>query len=258
MMPPRSFLISLTVLTILVLAAFTVLKQLQIPAGALVDWVIGISIFWWLSAVVTIPWNMHYTAKSILTDASISATKGIAVNQEHVLYAGKLAKRFFWLAIVLHICTAVGLYFLAYFQITAIGYWASVAALLLTFLRPLQQAYEHLVHRLSAMAHQVRYPRDDVYELDRKVTELQGNMNWVTGLLDATKEDSWASKQEKAHTKVLDSLEKLTNAMDDFRILNKREHELLARKSEEEMARLSEDAQFLNQVRDIIQFFKKA
>jgi hypothetical protein len=258
MMPPRSFLISLTVLTILVLAAFTVLKELNIPAGALVDWVIGISIFWWLSAVVTIPWNMHYTAKSILNDASISATKGITVNQEHVSYAGKLAKRFFILAIVLHIFTAVALYFLAYFQITAIGYWASVAALLLTFLRPLQQAYEHLVLRLSSMAHQVRYPRDDVYELDRKVTELQGNMNWVTSLIDTAKEDSWASNQDKAQAKVIAKLEKLTNALEDFKTLNKREHELLSRRSEEEMARLSEDAQFLNQVRDIIQFFKKA
>ncbi len=258
MMPPRNFLISLSVITILVLVGFSVLKSLQIPAGTLVDWVIGISIFWWLSGIVTIPWNMHYTAKRILTDASLSSEKGITVNPEHVSYARKLAKRFLWLAISLHLCTVVALYFLAYFNVTAIGYWASVAALLLTFLRPLQQAYEHLAYRLSTISHQIRYPREDVYELSRRVTELQGNMNHVTSLIDTHNEESWASKQEKAQAKLMDSLEQLRNAMDDFRTLNKREHELLARKSEEEMARLSEDAQFLNQVRDIIHFFKKA
>ena len=258
MMPPRNFLISLSVITILVLAAFSVLKSLQIPAGTLIDWVIGISIFWWLSAIVTIPWNMHYTAKRILTEASVSSEKGITVNPEHVLYAGKLAKRFLWLAILLHLCTAIALYFLAYFHVTAIGYWASVAALLLTFLRPLQQAYEHLAYRLSAISQQIRYPREDVYELSRKVTEMQGSINWINGLMDPNNEESWARKQEKAQVKITDSLEQLRNALDDFRMLNKREHELLARKSEEEMARLSEDAQFLNQVRDIIHFFKKA
>jgi hypothetical protein len=258
MMPPRHFLASLFVVTILVLLAFSTLKYLQIPAGTLVDWVIGISIFWWLSAIVTIPWNMHYAAKRILTDASLSAEKGITINPEHVSYAGKLAKRFLWLAILLHLCTAIALYLLAYFEVTAIGYWASVAALLLTFFRPLQQAYEHLAYRLSAMAHQIRYPRDDVYELDRKLTELQTKVDQIVSQVDTTNEDSWAYKHEKTQSRLIESVNQLRNALDDLGMQNKREHELLARRSEEEMARLSEDAQFLNQVRDIIRFFKKA
>ena len=157
-MPPRNFLISIALITVLV--AFSVLQTLGIPAGTLIDWVIGISIFWWLNAIVTIPWNMHYTARHILTEAAVSSEKGITVNPAHVLYAGKVAKRFLWLAVLLHVCTAIALYLLAYFQITAIGYWASVATLLLTLFRPLQRADEHLAHRLSTISQQIRYPRE--------------------------------------------------------------------------------------------------
>jgi hypothetical protein len=258
MMPPRSFLISVALITILVLAAFSVLKTLDMPAGTLIDWVIGISIFWWLSAIVTIPWNMHYTAKRILTESAVSSEKGITVNPSHVKYAGKLAKRFLWLAVLLHVCTAIALYLLAYYQITAIGYWASVATLLLTLFRPLQRAYEHLALRLSDISHQIHYPREDVYELSKRVKEMQSDVDWVTNQLDTDKKDSWASNQEKAQAKISAGLDQLRSALDDLALQNKREHELLARKSADEMARLSEDAQFLNQVRDIIQFFKKA
>jgi uncharacterized protein YoxC len=258
MMPPRSFLISVALITILVLAAFSVLKTLDMPAGTLIDWVIGISIFWWLSAIVTIPWNMHYTAKHILTEAAVSSEKGITVNPAHVQYAGKLAKRFLWLAVLLHVCTAIALYLLAHFQITAIGYWASVATLLLTLLRPLQRAYEHLAHRLSNITHQIHYPREDVYELSQRINKMQSNLNEVLKKVDTTREESWASQQEKAQAKLSAGLDQLRSALEDLALQNKREHELLARKSADEMAKLSEDAQFLNQVRDIIQFFKKA
>lgn len=228
------------------------------PAGELVDWVIGISIFWWLSIIVTIPWNMHFTAKGILSEAAISTERGIPINEKHVAYARKLAKRFLILAIILHIVTVVGLYLLTYFQVTAIGYWASGAALLLTFLRPAQRAYDHLVHKLSTLSHEMRYPREDIFETHTRVVALEAKMNKVYTMLNTDEEDSWASKQEKAQKKVYDSVNQLRNAMEDLSLKNKREHELLARRSEEEMARLSEDAQFLNQVRDIIQFFKKA
>jgi hypothetical protein len=40
--------------------------------------------------------------------------------------------------------------------------------------------------------------------------------------------------------------------------LNRKEHEALARQSAAEIAKLSEDAQFLNQVRELIRFFKSA
>ncbi len=46
--------------------------------------------------------------------------------------------------------------------------------------------------------------------------------------------------------------------LETLKVENKTEHELLARKSEEAIAQLSEDSQFLNHAREIIRFFKKA
>ncbi|MDJ1500434.1 hypothetical protein [Xanthocytophaga agilis] len=244
--------------TILVLIVFAVLKYLQIQAGTLVDWVIGIVAFWWLTGITTIPWNMHFAAKEVLVDAQTSSDKGIEVKAADISYAQRLSKRFLWAAIFLHIISALVLYLLAYYGVTVVGYMASLAALGLTFVRPLSRLYDYVVHRLQSIRHEIRYPRDDVYELSAKLNEVASKITVLEEMLNLSYRESWASKQQEELAYLTNKLSELDKETDRIKQQNAREHEQLARRSEQEIAKLSEDAQFLNQVRELIRFVKGA
>jgi hypothetical protein len=250
-----SLLGSVTVFAVIV---FLVMNYLGQPIGTLVDWVIGIAMLWWLLAIVVIPWNMHFSAKEVLHDAETSRERGITVNPNDVRYAENLAKRFLWIAIGLHIITALGMYLLAQFNITPLGYIASAAALLLTLFRPAVRFYEYVIYRLRSISQQLHYPREDVYELRSQVSELLNDVKSLKDALDATREDSWAAQQQSQLTRLQDGSAKLYSTLDDLVLQNRREHELLSRKVTEDIAALSEDAKFLNQMRELIRFFKNA
>ena len=66
-------------LTFLVLLAFGMTRWFDVPAGNLVDWMIGIASAWWLLVVVTIPWNVYFQARAIVADAAQSINDAIAV-----------------------------------------------------------------------------------------------------------------------------------------------------------------------------------
>ncbi|MCB2407919.1 hypothetical protein [Hymenobacter lucidus] len=254
----RNFLATLTAVTLLVLLIFTGLHLLHLTTGTLVDWIIGIGIFWWLAAVVVLPWNTHFAAKDVLEEARQSREHGIAVSEETVAFARRLAQRFLWLAIGLHLLTALTLYLLAYYQLTVVGYAASVAALLLTFARPAQRAYEHLSRRLQAMTHQIHYPREDVVELRSRMLDAETKLRDLRTMLDVSEPTSWAHSQtqEVAHLRL--QLDRLDGRQEELTRQNSRDHEALARQTAADIARLSEDAQFLNQVRELIRFYKSA
>jgi hypothetical protein len=145
-------------LVVLVLASFGVLQWLHIPAGSLIDWVIGAASFWWLLVIVTVPWNVHFQAKEVLAEAAVSVEKGTEVDEKQLKYVGNLANRSFWVAIALHVFSAVGLYTLAATGISAVGYISSGAALLLTALRPAVRTYEYLAARLAMIRQEFTYP----------------------------------------------------------------------------------------------------
>ncbi len=248
----------LVAVTMLVLIVFAVLKYLQIPAGTLIDWVIGIAAFWWLTGITTIPWNMHFGAKEVLIDAQTSSEKGIKVNASDLAYAQKLSKRFLWVAIALHIISAVVLYLLAYFNVTAVGYLASIASIGLTFVRPLSRLYDYIVHRLQIIRHEIIYPRDDVYELESKVQTLISQMSEVQEKLDDSAKTSWISQRQAEIQALTEKVIRLNRELERMQEQNAREHDQLTRRTEQDIAKLSEDAQFLNQVRELIRFVKTA
>ncbi|MDO1451483.1 hypothetical protein Q0590_34735 [Rhodocytophaga aerolata] len=255
-MSSRSFLPSLASITFLVLLTFAGLQYLNIAMGTLLDWVIGIAACWWMMGVVVIPWNTHFSAKQVVEEARISREKGIEVKQETIDYAQNLAKRFFWIAIGLHIGTAVGLYLLAYFHITSIGYIAALAALGLTLFRPLQRGYEHLSYKLRTLSHQIHYPREDVAELRERVLAGEEQIKHLQATLNLEEKESWAFSQGKAITALQTALERVERNLEETVKDNNKAHEQLSRQSALQIAKLSEDAQFLNQVRELIRFVK--
>ncbi len=245
-------------ISVLMLALFAVLKYLNLPAGTFIDWLIGLGTFWWLIGITTIPWNMHFAAREVLDEAAISADKGITVNTTNVAYARKLAARFLSIAVALHILSAIALYLLAYYHITVVGYFAAIAAILLTFARPLARLYDYIATRLQRMRAEIRYPRDDVYEWTQKTTNLETRTGHIETILNFADQNAWVNKQQDSLKQLQEKITALSVELDQLRLTNQKEHERLAHKSEEEIARLSEDAKFLNQVRELVRFVKNA
>jgi hypothetical protein len=242
----------------LVLVVFGVLQWLQIPTGRFLDWVIAIAVFEWLLAIVTVPWNIYFAAKEVLADAEQSTAKEIAVDAKQVKYARVIAKRSLVIAVALHLLSAIGLYALAIFHISAIGYIGSGAALLLTALRPAVRTYEYLAARLATMRQEFKYPREDIVELRYRFTTVEETVKRLEEQLNPDLPHSWVSTQERYWEENRQELAHLAAADKEMQATNHLEHERLSREARAAIAQLTTDGQFLEHVREIIRFFKTA
>lgn len=247
--------ISIVVVTVL---AFSVLQWFHIPAGNFLDWVIGGASFWWLLVIVTVPWNVHFKAKETLFDAEQSIEKEIPVDEKQLNYVKVLAKRSLIIAVFLHILSAIGLYILAATGISAVGYISSGAALLLTGLRPAISAYEYLYQRLTTIGKELKYPREDIVELRHRFTKIEETVKRMEEQLNPENPDSLGVKQKAYSKETRKELATIAANIEELRATNKIEHERLSRESKQAIAQLSTDGQFLENVREIIRFFKAA
>ncbi len=240
-------------LVLVVLVTFGLLNWLHIPTGNFLDWIVGTASFWWLIAIVTVPWNVYFTARFVLDNAQESQSKGIVVKAEQQQYVAGVARRALQIAIALHLLSALGLYWLAASGISAIGYISSGAALLFTGLRPAIAFYQYLVLRLRSLNESFKYPREDMLELRGKVLEIQGELKVLTDVLD---------DHQKEHQRLIEALRqdltRLATSHEDLKAVNQAAHDRLAREAQTALAQISEDAQFLNHAREIIRFFKTA
>ncbi|MEQ9355496.1 MAG: hypothetical protein RIG63_07755 [Coleofasciculus chthonoplastes F3-SA18-01] len=245
-------------LGIITLLIFGILQWLHISAGHFLDWVIGVASFWWLLVVVTVPWNVHFEAKSVLVDAAQSAEKGMQIDTKQVNYAQVVATRSLWVAIALHILSAIGLYTLAATGISAVGYVSSGAALLLTALRPAIRLYEYLAARLAMIRREFKYPREDVYQLRDRVSNLEQDIRQIQPQLDPENKQSWVAIQNRNWEETRKDVARLRACFDQLEAQNEAEHRRLAREAQQAIAQLTTDSQFLDHIREIIRFFKTA
>ncbi len=252
------FIFACIALTILILLMFVVLHWFQVPTGRFLDWVVSVVIFWWLLVLVTLPWNMHFRAKEVLTEAATSREKNIPVKQEEVEYVTRVFRRSFVMAIALHLVSAIGLYVLAATGISAVGYIGSGAALLLTGLRPAIRAYEYVVSRLTRISKTFKYPQEDVVELRQHVVALEGKVKHIETQLNPAEPESWAAEQQKLLQAIQVEVKRLRVAQENLRVANQSDHERLSRDAQHAIAQITEDGQFLEHVREIIRFFKTA
>jgi len=245
-------------LPVFVLLVFSVLQWFHVPSGNFLDWVIGAASFWWLLVIVTVPWNIHFEAKSVLADAAESQRNNIAIDVQQVDYARKIAQRSLWVALLLHSLSAIGLYGLAATGISAIGYVSSGAALLLTALRPAIALYLYLAERLRTIRQTFRYPREDVLELRDRLQQTELKIEQLEYQLNLDYVDGWAATQQRSLTALRQDLTQVAMTLEDVNVTNQADHERLSRETRTAIAQLSTDGQVLNHVREIIQFFKNA
>ncbi|MEA5533554.1 hypothetical protein [Crocosphaera sp. XPORK-15E] len=242
----------------LILVAFFVLQWLQIPAGNLIDWVIGVGSFWWLMVIITIPWNVYFDAKEVISEAATSQDKSIPVDNKQLNYVKTVSRGALLTAIALHLFSALGLYELAVLGISPVGYISSIATLLLTALRPAIRAYQYLAYRLSAIREQIKYPREDILELRNQVNQLVNSIKQIEDKLDLSKEESWLNQQQNKWKATSQEVALITVKLDKFEAKNKIEHEAIAQEAKNGISQLTEDSNFLRQVREIIRFIKTA
>ncbi|MBD2384130.1 hypothetical protein [Cylindrospermum sp. FACHB-282] len=252
------FISSILGIVVTVLLAFGILQWFHIPTGNFLDWVIGGASFWWLLVIVTVPWNVHFQAKEVLAEAAQSEEKGIPVDEKQVRYVKVLAKRSLWVAIALHLFSAVGLYTLAASGISAVGYITSGAALLLTILRPAIRAYEYLYARLAMIRQEFTYPREDIIELRSRFNQLEQKIQSLENQLDLEQPYSLPVTQQRFSEETRRELARIVSNLEELRATNQTEHERLSREARNAIAQLSTDGQFLDHVREIIRFFKTA
>lgn len=243
---------------IFVLLIFAGLQWLDISAGSFLDWVIAIAIFEWLLVLVTVPWTVHFEAKEVLAEAETSQDKGIQVERKQLVYTRQVAKWSLFIAIVLHLVSAVSFYALAATGISVIGYISSGAALLLTFLRPAVRGYQYLAARLKAIRQQIKYPREDVQELRSRFQALEKKVASIEESLDINQPGSLVATYQRNWQEIRQEVERLKVAQTELQTANQVEHNRLERQGERAIAQLTEDSQFLSHVREIIRFFKTA
>ncbi|MEB3210743.1 MAG: hypothetical protein VKL39_05290 [Leptolyngbyaceae bacterium] len=245
-------------LGVLALMTFAIMQWLHIPAGTLLDWFIGMASFYWLLAIVTIPWNIFFAAKEVLAEAEWSQQQGITLEITQIHYAQQVAKWGVSLAIILHLSSAVGLYGLAASGISAVGYVSAVATLLLTVLRPAIRTYHHVAHRLGLIQQQVRYPRQDVVQMQTAIHALQETVTHLSRTLDPHQSDSIVSQHQQEMGELRQRFAKLKAWSEEAFAQNQQEHDRLKREIQQSIAQLTEDSQFLLHARELIRFFKDA
>ena len=235
-----------------------IVQWLNISAGSLVDWLIGIASFWWLLIIVTIPWNIYFDARETLTEANISQEKGIQVNLKQLNYVQKVARWSIIGALALHLFSALALYLLAATGISNVGYVSSGLTLLLTILRPAIRGYQYLTTRLLTIKKEVKYPREDAIELSNQLKSLKIRIKTLEYLLDLKNPNSLIKKQQQAAQENRHQLALQKALLEEYQAKNTVEHERLSREAKTAISQLSEDSQFLGHVREIIRFVKTA
>lgn len=246
------------ILLVALALAFGLLKFFQIAAGTFLDWLLGLAILEWLLVIVTVPWNIYFAARQTTATAIDSQDKGIKVEQRQLNYAQTISKRSLIAAIFLHLLSAAGLYWIAQAGITAIGYWGAAAALLLTALRPAISSYEYLAERLRSIQQDFKYPREDALELRDRLSGVEVEVKSLLRKLDENSENSWLSKQNQRWHIHQTEIANTNARLQELQATNKVEHEQLSREAQQAISQLTVDGQFLDNVREIIRFFKTA
>jgi multidrug resistance efflux pump len=246
------------ILVLLAAIIFGVLKFFQVTAGNLLDWVLGIAILEWLLVIVTVPWNIYFAAKQASETAIDSQQKGIAIEERQLRYIQAISQRSLVVAIILHLLSAGGLYWIAQAGLTPLGYLGAGAALLLTALRPAVSTYEYLAERLRSIQQEFSYPREDIMEVRDRLLQAENELKTWREKFDESEPDSWISEQSQRWQRQQSELVNLNAQVQELRATNNLDHDRLSREAQQAISQLTVDGQFLDHVREIIRFFKAA
>jgi hypothetical protein len=137
----------------------------------------------WLIVLVTVPWNLYFSARRVVAEISVSRERGITVPPGHDAEAGRIARRMLWFALGAQLGTAAAAAVSAFISGAKVGYYFSGFFLLSTAIRPAAAYLAHVRERIGALARESTHPRDDVASLKRRVDLVAGSVRDLQGEL---------------------------------------------------------------------------
>lgn len=236
---------------------YMVLNLTNVPLGDSLDWLIGTVAFIWLIAIVIVPWNIYFEAQEVKNEARVSEKREIEFDKSELKYVNRLSKWSLYLAVSLHLISAGLLYWIAWYEISVVGYFGAGAAVLLTLLRPAIRAYEYISYRLSSIKKEFAYPRNDVFTLSNKLEQLSVDVKTIQNMLDRSKVDSWISQRRQDFNKQAERIAILEKNLEELNTNNEIAHERLSKETRHAVAQLNEDGKFIDNIVEIIRFIKK-
>jgi hypothetical protein len=137
----------------------------------------------WLIVLVTVPWNLYFSARRVVAEISVSRERRITVPPGHDAEAGRIARRMLWFALGAQLGTAAAAAVSAFISGAKVGYYFSGFFLLSTAIRPAAAYLAHVRERIGALARESTHPRDDVASLKRRVDLVAGSVRELHGEL---------------------------------------------------------------------------
>jgi hypothetical protein len=130
----------------------------------------------WLIALVSVPWNLYFAARRVVSQIAVSRERGIVVPQSQEDEARGISRRMLWFALGGHVLTAAVTAVIAFFSGSVVGYYFTGFYLLSATIRPAAAYFWHLRERIRSLSRESTHPRDDVASLRDKVNGLAGNL----------------------------------------------------------------------------------
>ncbi|GAA0395150.1 hypothetical protein Acor_64860 [Acrocarpospora corrugata] len=126
----------------------------------------------WLIILLTVPWNLYFSARRVVHETHLSRERGIEVPQAREDEAREIARRMLRFAIAGHLISAAVIAVITFYSGAQVGYYFAGFYLLATFFRPAGSYMSHLRERVTNLMEELHYPRQDVATLRTQVAEL--------------------------------------------------------------------------------------
>ncbi|WP_194820261.1 hypothetical protein [Nocardia sp. XZ_19_385] len=149
----------------------------DVDAATVIGAALGFVAFFWIVVVVTVPWNLYFSARQ--AQHRIVAVRGrdIAVTAEREEEVRALAKRLLFVAVGAHVVSAVVAAAVALVSGYSIAYLVAGFFLVSIVLRPAGAYFGYLRYRIAAMSRDISYPPDDVLELRTQITAMSEKLD---------------------------------------------------------------------------------
>jgi hypothetical protein len=178
----------------------------QIPPHVALLFGLAVASYLWMLLILTVPWDIHFRAKVVQFEIERSIDVGIEVSEKRRKYVAWIRNVTLYIAIGLHVLTAVGIavataiygwrpgYFFAAFFIISMGF------------RPLGSAYDYVKAKLAEINDEVKFPREDTFKLRSDITSLEGSVQSLRDTIDELNRrlDRMDETDQQAHQDVLD------------------------------------------------------
>ncbi|HUA27807.1 MAG TPA: hypothetical protein VMC03_02895 [Streptosporangiaceae bacterium] len=159
----------------------------------------------WLIVLVTVPWNLYFSARRLVSEIKVSRERGIAVPPGHDAEARRIARRMLWFALGAHVGTAAAAAVIALISGAKVGYYFAGLFLLSTAVRPAAAYLAHVRHRINTLTRETAHPRDDVASLKQRVDRVAGSVKElqgeVTGVADGLRRAESSLAGDIAHAR---------------------------------------------------------